>query len=58
MNQGLGARVGFLNPILYASCANRRAARDIVHGDNGAYHAGIGMGPLQWALALPMEESC
>ena len=44
MNQGLGARVGFLNPILYASCSTG-VLRDIVHGDNGAYHAGIGWDP-------------
>jgi kumamolisin len=41
LNQGLGARVGFLNPTLYASCATG-VLNDITIGNNGAYEAGPG----------------
>jgi len=41
MNQGLGSRVGFLNPTLYASCAEG-VLNDITVGNNGAYQAGTG----------------
>ncbi len=41
LNQGLGANCGFLNPVLYARCANG-VLRDITVGDNGAYSAGPG----------------
>jgi kumamolisin len=37
MNQTLGNRVGFLNPVLYRNTA---AFRDIITGNNGAYAAG------------------
>ncbi len=38
LNQGLGAKCGFLNPLLYAKCANG-VLRDITVGNNGAYAA-------------------
>jgi kumamolisin len=38
LNQGLGANCGFLNPLLYAKCANG-VLRDITVGNNGAYVA-------------------
>ncbi len=41
-NQGLGRRVGFLNPVLYTDAAVRAAFRDVTEGSNGAYHAGPG----------------
>jgi kumamolisin len=41
MNQGLGVKVGFLNPTLYASCATG-VLNDITVGNNGAYRAGPG----------------
>lgn len=44
LNQGLGRRVGFLNPILYDLKLKQRQAifRDIVQGNNGGYEAGPG----------------
>ena len=44
LNQELGARVGFLNPALYTRFA-AGVLRDIVAGNNGAYHAGPGWDP-------------
>ena len=44
LNQQLGARVGFLNPALYTKFATG-VLRDIVAGNNGAYHAGPGWDP-------------
>jgi kumamolisin len=41
-NQGLGRRVGFLNPVLYTQAAVRDSFRDITEGTNGAYAAGPG----------------
>jgi kumamolisin len=41
-NQGLGRRVGFLNPVLYTQAAVRGSFRDITEGSNGAYAAGPG----------------
>jgi kumamolisin len=38
LNQGLGAKCGFLNPLLYTKCANG-VLRDITAGNNGAYAA-------------------
>lgn len=38
LNQGLAQPVGFFNPTLYGHLS-AGALRDIVHGDNGAYHA-------------------
>jgi kumamolisin len=37
LNQGLGKRVGFVNPSLYQPPANTKGFRDIVTGDNGAF---------------------
>jgi kumamolisin len=41
VNQGLGAPVGFLNPLLYGKLASG-VLRDITQGGNGAYSAGPG----------------
>ena len=41
INQGLGAPVGFLNPLLYTPAVSG-ALQDITQGDNGAYRAGPG----------------
>ncbi|MCC9309871.1 S53 family peptidase [Kitasatospora sp. RB6PN24] len=41
INQGLGAPVGFLNPLLYGKLANG-VLRDITQGGNGAYSSGPG----------------
>jgi kumamolisin len=38
VNQGLGAKCGYLNPVLYAKCASG-VLRDITAGNNGAYSA-------------------
>jgi kumamolisin len=42
MNQKLGHPVGFLNPLLYGSLANRGLLHDVVTGNNGAYSARAG----------------
>ncbi len=41
LNEALGVRCGFLNPILYRRCA-RGVLRDITAGTNGAFRAGRG----------------
>jgi kumamolisin len=41
LNQGLGAKCGFLNPLLYTKCATG-VLRDITSGNNGAYSAEAG----------------
>jgi kumamolisin len=41
LNQGLNARCGFINPILYAKAA-KGVLNDIASGNNGAYSAGPG----------------
>jgi kumamolisin len=41
LNQGIGSRIGFLNPTLYAG-SGTSALNDITVGDNGAYPAGVG----------------
>jgi kumamolisin len=41
LNQGLEARCGFLNPLLYTKAA-KGVLRDITVGNNGAYEAGPG----------------
>jgi kumamolisin len=41
LNQGLGARCGFLNPLLYGKFSSG-VLRDITVGNNGAYAAGPG----------------
>src|SRR5262249_33722677 len=43
INQKLGNRVGFINPLLYGLPG--KAFRDITHGDNGAYGARHGWDP-------------
>src|SRR5262249_24985445 len=41
-NQRLGARVGFVNPLLYSDARLRRAFRDVTAGGNGEFEAGPG----------------
>ncbi len=41
INQGLGHKVGFLNPLLYANAASG-GLRDITQGNNGSYRAAPG----------------
>jgi len=41
LNQGLNARCGFMNPVLYSEAANG-VLNDITSGNNGAYSAGPG----------------
>ncbi len=43
INQSLGRKVGFINPVLYATPA---ALTDIISGNNGAYQAGPGWDPV------------
>jgi kumamolisin len=38
LNEGLNARCGFINPVLYAKCA-KGVLNDITSGNNGAYEA-------------------
>lgn len=42
LNQKLGRKVGFLNPIIYGSNLRTSVFRDITQGDNGDYVAGVG----------------
>jgi kumamolisin len=48
LNQRLGAKVGFLNPLLYSHLGPAAALRDVMHGGNdttgrlGGYAAGVG----------------
>ena len=42
LNQKLGRRCGFLNPILYRLPSGSGALHDIISGNNGAYSAGKG----------------
>jgi kumamolisin len=44
LNAGLGAPVGFLQPLLYAS-GPAATFHDITQGTNGAYRAGVGWDP-------------
>jgi kumamolisin len=44
LNQALGARVGYLNPLLYSQMSTG-VLRDITEGNNGAYQAGPGWDP-------------
>ena len=45
MNQKLGHRVGFLNPLLYGPVVGTNSFRDITSGNNGAYAAKAGWDP-------------
>jgi kumamolisin len=54
LNQALGARCGFLNPILYEN-ALRGGFRDITAGNNGAYAAGRGWDPCT-GLGSPIGQ--
>jgi kumamolisin len=45
MNQKIGHRVGFLNPLLYGSVVGTGSFRDITSGNNGAYSAKAGWDP-------------
>jgi hypothetical protein len=42
INQGLGRRVGFINPVLYQRLGPAGVLRNITVGSNGAYDAGPG----------------
>ena len=42
VNQGVGGRVGLLQPMLYGPLLTAGALKDITIGDNGAYTAGAG----------------
>jgi kumamolisin len=42
INQGIGGRVGFLNPMLYGPVLRAGSFHDITIGDNGAYAAAPG----------------
>lgn len=44
LNEGLKARCGFLNPLLYGRFSNA-VLRDITVGNNGAYAASVGWDP-------------
>ena len=41
LNQGIGAPIGFMNPLLYGRFSSG-VLRDITRGNNGAYRAGAG----------------
>jgi kumamolisin len=45
LNQNLGTRLGFLNPVLYGLSAGSGALCDITSGNNGGYHCGPGWDP-------------
>ena len=45
LNQSLGANIGMVGPLLYTE-KFRAACRDILKGQNGAYHAGRGWDPV------------
>ena len=45
LNQKLGHRVGFLNPLLYGPVAGTGSLRDITSGNNGGYTAKAGWDP-------------
>ncbi len=42
INQGIGARVGFFNPLLYSTIGPDGVLRDITQGNNGDFQAGPG----------------
>jgi kumamolisin len=44
LNEGLNARCGFINPVLYAKCSTG-VLNDITSGNNGAYEARTGWDP-------------
>jgi len=55
INQALGTRAGFLNPLLYGIPANSGGFNDITQGNNGAYNAGAGWDPCT-GLGSPNGE--
>jgi kumamolisin len=55
INQALGTRAGFLNPLLYGIPANSGGFSDITQGNNGAYNAGAGWDPCT-GLGSPNGE--
>ncbi len=56
LNQGLNARCGFLNQVLYTKCATG-VLRDITSGNNGAYQPALdGMPAPAWVA--PRGRSC
>jgi kumamolisin len=54
LNEGLNARCGFINPVLYAKCA-AGVLNDITSGNNGAYEATRGWDPCT-GLGTPDGE--
>lgn len=46
LNQALGKRVGYLNPLLYSELGPEKVFRDITEGNNGGYSAGPGWDPV------------
>ncbi len=45
LNQGVGSRLGYFNPLLYQALGPAGAFRDIVQGNNGGYSARPGWDP-------------
>jgi kumamolisin len=45
LNQQLGKRIGFINPLLYALPEPGNGFNDITEGNNGSYSAGPGWDP-------------
>ncbi len=45
LNQQLGSRLGFVNPVLYALPEPDNGFNDITEGDNGSFSAGPGWDP-------------
>jgi kumamolisin len=46
LNNALGSRVGFLNPLLYSALQSAGGLSDVTTGDNGAFQAGTGWDPV------------
>ena len=52
INQGLGRKIGFVNPALYQLLPSSGALTDITYGNNGDYQAGPGWDPCT-GLGVP-----
>jgi kumamolisin len=55
INQGLGRKIGFINPVLYQLLPTSAALEDITSGNNGDYQAGPGWDPCT-GLGVPNGE--
>jgi kumamolisin len=55
INQGLGRKIGFINPVLYQLLPSSGALEDITSGNNGDYQAGPGWDPCT-GLGVPNGE--